>query len=261
MTYLTPNVNSSGRFSGDLAAGDPDRRLGRLVGHGDYIKGVQTLGYTTDLLLAGVRDFPAQMGAGSSTSNFTAEAKFGTDWLLRMWDDTTRTFYYQVGIGTGNAKTVGDHDIWRLPQADDTFGGTDPATATSATARSSRAGPPGRSSARSGRPQRRGLRPVLPGLQDHRSGLRQPLPAGGPAHLRPRQHRTYRESDHLHPVQLLPRDRVAQRLGARRPSSTWRWQAAGFRPGFPTPIRVSTCSRRRTGPTPTSPARMTPPTR
>ena len=43
-----------------------------------------------------------------------------------MWDDSTRTFYYQVGIGTGNAKIVGDHDIWRLPQADDTFGGSDP---------------------------------------------------------------------------------------------------------------------------------------
>jgi endoglucanase len=65
------------------------------------------------------------MAAGAS--NFTAEAKFGMDWLLRMWDDPTRTFYYQVGIGTGNAKTVGDHDLWRLPQADDSFGGTDPA--------------------------------------------------------------------------------------------------------------------------------------
>jgi endoglucanase len=31
-----------------------------------------------------------------------------------------------VGIGTGNAKTVGDHDFWRLPQVDDAFGGTDP---------------------------------------------------------------------------------------------------------------------------------------
>jgi endoglucanase len=43
-----------------------------------------------------------------------------------MWDDPTSTLYYQVGIGSGNAKTVGDHDIWRLPQEDDTFGGTDP---------------------------------------------------------------------------------------------------------------------------------------
>jgi endoglucanase len=127
MTYLSPHVNSSGRFSGDLTPlGTRIDASGGWWDAGDYIKGVETLGYTTDLLLAGVRDFPAQMGSGSPGSNFTAEAKFGTDWLLRMWDDPTRTFYYQVGIGTGNAKTVGDHDIWRLPQADDSYGGTDP---------------------------------------------------------------------------------------------------------------------------------------
>jgi endoglucanase len=33
-----------------------------------------------------------------------------------------------VGIAEGNDATVGDHDIWRLPQADDTWGGNDPAT-------------------------------------------------------------------------------------------------------------------------------------
>jgi endoglucanase len=127
MTYLSPHVNSSGRFSGDLTPlGIRVDGSGGWWDAGDYIKGVETLSYTTDLLLAGVRDFPAQMGAGAPASNFTAEARFGTDWLLRMWDDATRTFYYQVGIGTGNAKTVGDHDIWRLPQADDSFGGTDP---------------------------------------------------------------------------------------------------------------------------------------
>jgi len=127
MTYLTPNVNPSGRFNGDLTPlGVTVDASGGWWDAGDYIKGVQTLGYTTDLLLMGVRDFPAQMGAGSVTSDFTAEAKFGTDWLLRMWDDQSQSFYYQVGIGTGNASTVGDHDIWRLPQADDTFEGTDP---------------------------------------------------------------------------------------------------------------------------------------
>jgi len=127
MTYLTPHANSSGRFSGDLTPlGIRVDGSGGWWDAGDYIKGVETLGYATDLLLAGARDFPAQMGTGSAVSNFTAEAKFGTDWLLRMWDDSSRTLYYQVGIGTGNAKTVGDHDIWRLPQADDTYGGTDP---------------------------------------------------------------------------------------------------------------------------------------
>jgi endoglucanase len=127
MTYVTPNVNSSGRFSGDLQPlGATLDASGGWWDAGDYIKGVETLGYATAMLLHGVRDFPSQMGAGSSTSNFTAEAKFGTDWLLRMWDDGSKTFYYQVGIGAGNSRTVGDHDIWRLPQADDSFGGTDP---------------------------------------------------------------------------------------------------------------------------------------
>jgi endoglucanase len=127
MTYLTPNANSSGRFSGDLTPlGVRIDASGAWWDAGDYIKGVQTLGYATHMLLAGVRDFPAYLGAGSTTSNMTAEARFGLDWLLRMWDDSTGTLYYQVGIGSGNAKTVGDHDIWRLPQADDTYGGTDP---------------------------------------------------------------------------------------------------------------------------------------
>ncbi len=144
MTYQTPNVNSSGRFSGDLTPLGP--RIDASGGWwdaGDYIKGVQTLGYTTAMLLTGVRDFPAQMGPGAAGSDFTAEAKFGTGWLLRMWDDSTRTFYYQVGIGTGNAKTVGDHDLWRLPQEDDTFGGTDPRYRYIRNRPIFRAGPPG----------------------------------------------------------------------------------------------------------------------
>src|SRR5215467_12407202 len=144
MTYLTPHVNSSGRFQGDLTPlGVRINAAGGWWDAGDYLKFVQTTSYTVDLLLAGVRDFPGQMGPGSATSNFTAEAKFGAQWLLRMWDDSTRTLYYQVGIGEGNAKTIGDHDIWRLPQADDKFGGTNPLYRYIRNRPVFRAGPPG----------------------------------------------------------------------------------------------------------------------
>jgi endoglucanase len=144
MTYLTPNANSSGRFSGDLTPlGVTIDASGGWWDAGDYLKFLQTTSYTVAVLLTGVRDFPAQMGSGSSTSNFTAEARFGTDWLLRMWDDPTRTLYYQVGIGEGNAKTVGDHDIWRLPQDDDTYGGSDPLYRYIRNRPVFRAGPPG----------------------------------------------------------------------------------------------------------------------
>jgi endoglucanase len=125
MTYLTPNMNSSGRFSGDLSPlGVKIDASGGWWDAGDYLKFVETISYTVDMQQLGVRDFSNQMGAGSTTANFTAEAKFGLDWLQHMWDDATQTLYYQVGIGTGNSKTIGDHDIWRLPQVDDTYGGT-----------------------------------------------------------------------------------------------------------------------------------------
>jgi len=144
MTYLTPHTNSSGRFKGDLTPlGVRINAAGGWWDAGDYLKFVQTTSYTVDLLLAGVRDFPNQMGAGPAASNFTAEAKFGAQWLLRMWDDSTKTLYYQVGIGEGNAKTIADHDIWRLPQADDTFGGTNPLYRYIRHRPVFRAGPPG----------------------------------------------------------------------------------------------------------------------
>jgi endoglucanase len=131
--YVTPTVNSSGRFSGDLTPVTPETRVDASGGWwdaGDFIKGVQTISFAVAMLVHGVREFPAQMGA-SAPANFTAEARFGVDFLLRMWDDRPasaggQVLYYQVGIGTGNAKTTGDHDIFRLPEQDDTYGGSDP---------------------------------------------------------------------------------------------------------------------------------------
>src|SRR5262249_28582104 len=95
---------------------------------GDYLKFVETASYTVALMALGIRDFPNQMGAGSAVSNFTAEARFGLDWLQRMWNQSSRTLAYQVGIGSDftTSNDLSDHDLWRLPQADDTFGGANP---------------------------------------------------------------------------------------------------------------------------------------
>jgi endoglucanase len=121
MTYAAPTYNDDDVLVGDLTPrGKRINATGGWWDAGDYIKGVETIGYTTAMLLHGVREFPTQLGS------YSAEAKFGTRWLLRMWDDTTKTFYYQVGLGDGNDGIAGDHDIWRLPQDDDTYGGSDP---------------------------------------------------------------------------------------------------------------------------------------
>ncbi len=128
MTYRTPVMRGNGGFAGDLTPlGVTVDASGGWWDAGDYLKFVETTSYAEALLEVGARSFPAQMGASAGTSDFLGEVRFGDQWLERMWNDATRTLYYQVGIGVGNAKTVGDHDLWRLPQADDTYGGTDPA--------------------------------------------------------------------------------------------------------------------------------------
>jgi endoglucanase len=128
MTYSTPAMKNYGDFSGNLTPlGTTIDASGGWWDAGDYLKFVETTSYAVALLGVGARSFPAQMGAAAGSSDFLAEIKFGVQWLEKMWDDSTKTLYYQVGIGEGNSHTVGDHDIWRLPQADDTYGGTDPA--------------------------------------------------------------------------------------------------------------------------------------
>ncbi len=118
---------------------------------GDYMKYVETMSYTVALQEIGIRDFPDQMGrnapknppappnavsyAGNafgapSSADFMGEARFGIEFLLRMWDDKTRTLYYQVGNSQDwdNFNLLSDYDIWRLPQADDNWDGCDAAS-------------------------------------------------------------------------------------------------------------------------------------
>src|ERR1022692_2650345 len=103
--------------------------------------------YTVALQEIGIRDFPNQMGAHApmhppappnsisyagnasgapASANFEPEARFGIEFLMKMWDDTTKTLYYQVGNSQDWANFPGllsDYDIWRLPQADDDWQG------------------------------------------------------------------------------------------------------------------------------------------
>jgi endoglucanase len=127
--YNTPEFGGreGSRIKGDLSpTGAVIDASGGWWDAGDCLKFVGTHTTAVALMLIGVRDFPNQMGAGASASNFTSEAKFGLDWLQRMWDDNSRTLYYQVGIGSWNWHYENDHSIWRLPQEDDTYRGKDP---------------------------------------------------------------------------------------------------------------------------------------
>ncbi len=61
-----------------------------------------------------------------ASANFEPEARFGIEFLMKMWDDTTKTLYYQVGNSQDWANFPGllsDYDIWRLPQANDDWQG------------------------------------------------------------------------------------------------------------------------------------------
>jgi endoglucanase len=128
MTYRTPPVDDNGNFKGSLAKYATGVRIDATGGWfdaGDYLHFAETTSYTEAVLLQGVASFPRQMGSRSGT-DFTGEVKFGLDFLRRMWHERSRTLYYEVGTGEANSYYFADHDIWRLPQADDHYRGTNP---------------------------------------------------------------------------------------------------------------------------------------
>ncbi len=133
MTYRSPPVDDNGNFKGSLAKYATGVRINASGGWfdaGDYLHFVETTSYTEAVLLQGIASFPGQMGAGAGAgspgADFTGEAKFGLDFLQHMWHQRTRTLYYQVGTGEANNYYYGDHDIWRLPQADDQYQAPNP---------------------------------------------------------------------------------------------------------------------------------------
>ncbi|MFS8103183.1 glycoside hydrolase family 9 protein [Lentzea alba] len=80
---------------------------------GDFVKFTHASSYSTASMLLALRN--------KHNAALYEEAKFGLKWLDKAWDEKTGTLYAQVGIGTGSEEFgfVGDHDVWRLPEADD----------------------------------------------------------------------------------------------------------------------------------------------
>ena len=123
MTYRTPRVNADGNFKGSLAryaTGVTINASGGWFDAGDNLHFVETTSYAVASLLQGIAAFPGRLGPAART-DFRGEARFGLDFLQRMWNQRTKTLYYQVGTGEANNYYFGDHDIWRLPQADDHY--------------------------------------------------------------------------------------------------------------------------------------------
>jgi endoglucanase len=148
--YTTPPLDDNDMISTTGKPLDPTGAVidasGGWWDAGDYMKYVETISYTVALQEIGVRDFPSQMGPGAPyhppappnaisysgntagapfSSDFTSETEFGINFLLKMWDDNSKTLYYQVGNSQDwdNFDFLSDYDIWRLPQADDNWTG------------------------------------------------------------------------------------------------------------------------------------------
>jgi endoglucanase len=150
VVYTTPPLDDNDNIATTGAPLNPTGAVIDATGGwwdaGDYMKYVETVSYALALQEMGVRDFPKQMGPGApfhppappnaisyagntpgapSSADFTSETQFGIDFLLKMWDDKSKTLYYQVGNSQDwdNFDFLSDYDIWRLPQADDNWSG------------------------------------------------------------------------------------------------------------------------------------------
>ncbi|ONI84390.1 hypothetical protein ALI144C_14595 [Actinosynnema sp. ALI-1.44] len=122
LTDAKATVYAEPKFKGDggdvpaaplKAVGGPVDVEGGWFDAGDFVKFTSNTAYS--LAELGY----AQRRGGNP--QLYAEFKHGLDWLDKAWDAQSKTLYAQVGIGTGSEEFgfVGDHDVWRLPEADD----------------------------------------------------------------------------------------------------------------------------------------------
>jgi endoglucanase len=170
--YLTPPLDDNDEINNVppakplTPAGQPNiDASGGWWDAGDYEKYIETVSYTTALMEIGVRDFTNQMGPGApahppappnsisyagqsgtgspASADFSGEANFGIQWLLKMWNNSYQALAYQVdntqdwnyyGEGEPSSATgncggtyntpyclITEYDIWTLPQAADNY--------------------------------------------------------------------------------------------------------------------------------------------
>ncbi|WP_371541838.1 glycoside hydrolase family 9 protein [Streptomyces sp. NBC_00554] len=112
--YAEPEYDEEGNELLDelTPTGDQVDVSGGWFDAGDFLKFTATTSYSVAELLLAQRDLPVM-------EELSDEATHGLDWLDRMWDEDSETLYAQVGIGAGNEDARSDHDVWRLPEADD----------------------------------------------------------------------------------------------------------------------------------------------
>ncbi|MFE3447930.1 glycoside hydrolase family 9 protein [Nonomuraea sp. NPDC059194] len=113
-TFTGPDTD---QIKGELTkVGGPVDVEGGWFDAGDYLKFTHILAYVDTLMWAARRD-----GGASADPRLKSESLHGLKYLDKMWDGASKTLYIQVGIGAGNAEGTfaGDHDLWRLPESDD----------------------------------------------------------------------------------------------------------------------------------------------
>ncbi|MFD3930185.1 glycoside hydrolase family 9 protein [Streptomyces sp. NPDC058614] len=114
IVYAEPEYDEEGNELLDelTPTGDQVDVSGGWFDAGDFLKFTATTSYSVAELLLAQRDLP-------DMEELSAEATHGLGWLDKMWDEDSETLYTQVGIGAGNEDARSDHDVWRLPEADD----------------------------------------------------------------------------------------------------------------------------------------------
>ena len=129
MTYRQPTVDENGNFKGSLAKYATGVRINATGGWfdaGDYLHFTETTSYTVGHAAPGHRVLPPADGRPRPSQTSPARRSSASTSCGACGTRRPRRSTYEVGTGEANSYYFADHDIWRLPQADDHYMGSNP---------------------------------------------------------------------------------------------------------------------------------------